>query len=271
MTTNKIFTQWQRWGLISSLLFLPAILLTSCDEEMMDYEGTDVVYLMHYERSGGYEYNTASVNLMDVTDSEMLFPLSVTISGQIRDYDRPYLIAAVDSSTAVAGEDYILPSGGVIKAGEYNDTIYVRLLKNDKLLNQEVKLIVKVLPNEHFTTDLSKYTTKRDFDPCIFELTFTSMMSKPYWWFSEHGTFSVKKITLINELFNMTYNDWADVAGARMEGGSWRKFVRLKFCDYLLEQYQNHTPVLEDDGTLMWVNGCPWPNGTVWDGNYVDY
>lgn len=278
MKKNSIFKKAAGLGLYAFMATFAAVSFSSCDEEMMEYEGPDGVYLMHYEPMGGYEYNTKEVNLMNSAEKEVDFPLSVIITGKVRDYDRPYLIAAVDSSTAVAGEDYILPEGGVIKAGEYTDTLHVKLLKNSKLEKEKVKLIVKVLPNEHFTTDLTKYTTDRKFDPRIFELTFTSIMDKPYWWEYYNassnvengnlGFFTAKKISLINELYGLTYADW--IEGSPTMNLTKVRFIYIRFGKYLIEQYRNRTPVLEEDGRLMWCYGCPWTSyiGQPWDGTF---
>lgn len=275
MKKNNISKRVSRLALLA---LSAAVSFSSCEEKMMDYDGPDGIYLMHYQPAGGYEYNTTEYNLMNSAGQEVDFPLSVTITGQIRDYDRPYLIAAADSSTAVAGEDYILPQGGVIKAGEYRDTLYVKLLKNDKLLKQKVKLVVKMQPNEHFTTDLTKYTTKRAFDPRTFELSFTSMMEKPYWWEyyrdteevenGNLGFFTDRKIMLINELYNLTYADW--LRDSPTMSLTKVEFIYRRFAKYLIQQYRNHTPVLEEDGRLMWVIGCPWVSyiGQPWDGSF---
>ena len=278
MKKNRLFTKIYRAVFLTCLMLLVPWFFTSCDEKMMDYEGTESVYFLQYTGIGMKHYNTTSTNLMNYTEKEVSFPVAVTITGEARDYDRPYLIAAAEGTTAVEGVDYTIPSGGVIKAGSYNDTIYVKLIKNEKLYNEEVKLVLTVLPNEYFTTDLSVFQSKDTFDPRIFELTFTSKMDKPFWWESystttdvENGNlgfFTAKKITLINELFSLTYADW--LQGSAVMTSMKVRYIYLRFGKYLIEQYRNHTPVLEDDGRLMWVNGCPWTSyiGQPWDGTF---
>ena len=123
-----------------------------------------------------------------------------------------------------------MPEGGGIKAGEVSDSLYVKLLKNDKLQETSVRLYIQVLPNEHFSTNFSQFAHDgreyNVFDPRVYNLTFTSMMTKPFWWESystsnpvENGNlgyFTAKKITLINELYSLTYADWLDTD----EGGT---------------------------------------------------
>jgi hypothetical protein len=221
--------------------------------------------------------------------SEVEFGFNVMVTGEPKDYDRPYRVGVVaDSTTAVAGTDFILPEGGVIKAGEVSDSLYVKLLKNDKLQETSVRLYIQVLPNEHFSTNFSQFAHDgreyNVFDPRVYDLTFTSMMTKPYWWESystsnpvENGNlgyFTAKKITLINELYSLTYADWlkTDEGGTGAINLTRVKVIYKKFARYLIEQYKNRTPVQEADGRLMWVIGCPWESvvGQAWDGTYID-
>ena len=274
-------------GLLAMLAFF-----TACEKSLMTYEGPESIYFSMQKNANPEEdiyLPDASINLMNQVGSEVEYGLNVVVTGAPKDYDRPYRVAAVaDSTTAVAGVDYILPEGGVIKAGQVSDSLYVKLLKNDELQKKSVRLYVQVLPNEHFSTNFTQFghdgREYNVFDPRVYDLTFTSMMAKPYWWESystsnqvENGNlgyFTSKKISLLNELYSLTYADWLDTD----EGGTGAmnltrvKVIYKKFALYLIEQYKNHTPVLEEDGRLMWVIGCPWESvvGQAWDGTYID-
>ena len=287
MEKNKI------WKSCCSLcLFFMLVTLASCEKSLMSYEGPESIYFSMQKNANPEEdvyLPDASINLMNQVGSEVEYGFNVMVTGEPKDYDRPYLIGVVaDSTTAVAGTDYILPEGGVIKAGQVSDSLYVKLLKNDKLQETSVRLYVQVLPNEHFSTTFSQFAHDgreyNVFDPRVYDLTFTSMMAKPYWWESystsnpvENGNlgyFTAKKITLINELYSLTYADWLDTD----EGGTGAmnltrvKVIYKKFALYLIEQYKNRTPVLEADGRLMWVTGCPWESvvGQAWGGTYIE-
>ena len=287
MRKNKI------WKSCSSLCMLfMLVTFSSCEKSLMSYEGPESIYFS-MQKNADPEENVylpdASINLMNQVGDEAKFGFNVMVTGAPKSYDRPYRVGVVaDSTTAVAGTDYILPEGGVIKAGQVSDSLYVKLLKNDKLQETSVRLYVQVLPNEHFSTNFTQFghdgREYNVFDPRVYDLTFTSMMTKPYWWESysssnpvENGNlgyFTAKKITLINELYSLTYADWLDTD----EGGTGAmnltrvQVIYKKFARYLIEQYKNHTPVLEADGRLMWVIGCPWESvvGQAWDGTYID-
>ena len=52
MKKNSIFKKAAGLGLYAFLTTFAAVSFSSCDEEMMEYEGPDGVYLMHYEPIG---------------------------------------------------------------------------------------------------------------------------------------------------------------------------------------------------------------------------
>jgi hypothetical protein len=274
-------------GLLVMLAFF-----TACEKSLMSYEGPESIYFSMQKNANPEEsvyLPDASINLMNQVGSEVEFGFNVMVTGEPKDYDRPYRVGVVaDSTTAVAGTDFILPEGGVIKAGHVSDSLYVKLLKNDELQKKSVRLYVQVLPNEHFSTNFTQFAHDgreyNVFDPRVYDLTFTSMMTKPYWWESystsnpvENGNlgyFTAKKITLLNELYSLTYADWlkTDEGGTGAINLTRVKVIYKKFALYLIEQYKNHTPVQEEDGRLMWVIGCPWESvvGQAWDGTYID-
>ena len=265
---------------------------TSCEKSLMSFEGPESIYFSMQEDANpesNYFVTETSINLMNYTESELEYGLNVVTTGNVKDYDRPYRVSIVaDSTTAEAGIDYVLPEGGVIKAGQNSDSLYVKLIKNDKLKNTEVTLSVQVLPNEHFSTNFSQFAHDgreyNVFDPRVYNFTFTSMMTKPYWWeyYSTSnpvengnlGYFTAKKITLINELYGLTYADWLDEdeGGTGAMGSTKVKVIYKKFAHYLIKQYKNGTPVQEEDGRLMWVTGCPWKSivGEPWDGTFIE-
>ena len=275
-------------------LGLLAMLLTfgACEKSLMSYEGPESIYFSMQKNASPTEdvYQTGGfINLMNFAGDEVEYGFNVVVTGDPKDYDRPYRVGFVaDSTTAVSGTDFILPEGGVIKAGEVSDSLYVKLLKTDKLNETEVRLYVQVLPNEHFSTDFCEFAHDgreyNVFDPRFWDLTFTGMMSEPYWWSGndedeleedyELGRFTVKKITLLNELYSLTYADWLDTdeGGTGAMNSTRVTVIYKKFARYLIEQYKNRTPVLEADGRLMWVEGCPWVSivGEAWDGTYME-
>lgn len=87
---------------------------TSCEKEIMNYEGVDGLY---FDVRWGKEFRDPSqwahqyytpVEFGAMTDEAYSVQLRVATSGTIKDYDRPFSITiGKDSTDAVAGRDYV--------------------------------------------------------------------------------------------------------------------------------------------------------------------
>ena len=69
------------------------------------------------------------------------------------------------------------------------------------------------------------------------------------------GAFSRKKLELICERFNLTYNDF--MSNETMPSAL-QMLIYKSMSTYLIQCYNDKKPVLEEDGRLMWFSGCPW-------------
>lgn len=99
---------------------------TSCEKEIMDYEGVDGLYFdvrwgkdFRSPDQWAHQYYTP-VEFGAMTANTYTAQVRVTTSGTIKDYDRPFSITiGKDSTDAVAGRDYVdFSKDYVIKAGE---------------------------------------------------------------------------------------------------------------------------------------------------------
>lgn len=87
---------------------------TSCEKEIMDYEGVDGLY---FDVRWGQEFRTPDqwahqyytpVEFGAMTANTYTAQVRVAASGTIKDYDRPFSITiGKDSTDAVAGRDYV--------------------------------------------------------------------------------------------------------------------------------------------------------------------
>jgi len=69
------------------------------------------------------------------------------------------------------------------------------------------------------------------------------------------GAFSRKKLELICERFNLTYNDFMST---ETMPSALQMLIYKSMSTYLIQCYNDKKPVLEEDGRLMWFSGCPW-------------
>lgn len=102
------------------------------------------------------------------------------------------MVAEDESEDKIKNADqknYHLPDNPMFKAGLSNDTLEVVLLKTEDL-KENVKLCLKILPNEYFEGSIPEYEQ--------IKIVFNNIISKPLWWTNDVtklylGTYSRKK------------------------------------------------------------------------------
>lgn len=131
------------------------------------------------------EYQQVNGNYISVTKIKRSFshypkatqildvPFQINLIGELLNEDREYKVVAVDSLTTAERSDYeILPT--LFHAHQTVDTLWVRILKNDHLTTDQVKVTLYLVDNEHFEQGFSNNLT--------IGLTFDNIPSKPDWW-----------------------------------------------------------------------------------------
>lgn len=100
----------------------------------------------------------------------------VNLIGAVADRDRTYAVAVdQEQTTALSSEYEIHPT--VLPAGAVSTDLTVTLRKSPRLETEEVKLTLKILPNETFDTGYSNSLSV--------SVTFNAITSKPDWWTDE--------------------------------------------------------------------------------------
>lgn len=258
----------------------------SCKKEMMDYEGMEGVYFG--VRSGPDWAAPASWPYRPYTNvefvkqpqevQEMVINIAVNITGPMKEYDRPFkVIVDTDSTTAVAGVDY-LPFGDtyIIPANAITGSIPITVKRTPEMLNTNKKLGLKLLPNEHFglafpdwkaIPGLGATTLGNDtaFDASLHTININDLMVQPTVWrgsiqegnreAGSWGAFTRKKLELMCSLFDLTYEDFSSDATMTPVLVN---LISVEMGRYLIGQFNAGTPVLEDDGRLMFAGSVPW-------------
>jgi hypothetical protein len=115
-------------------------------------------------------------------------------------------------------------------------------------------------------TTFTEYGTNAD--PMTHTIYANMELVEPSGWNTvQFGTFSKKKFALILEIVEPVYG-WtiADFEGQKMKLTRSPLVARLVY-PYLMEQYNKGRDywVIDEDGTMMWINGVSWANGTYPD------
>jgi hypothetical protein len=288
------------------------IALGSCEQkELKDYDGPESVYFFVQHYPEGYvssgtissidDWVVDSVSKVEfvklgaVTRYETLIRVKTT--GATKNYDRTFRMKIdTDSTTAVEGMDYeAFPLEGVISANTIYTDIPITLLRNVQLQTSERQLVLQLLPTDDFTLDFSVWRGVNDqlyshrYDKLTFNATrhairVNDIMPKPSRWPTEgtptltykegdgyFGMFSQKKLLLICEQLDLTYDYFtsAETMSVYMCIN-----IAVYMSEYLKQQYLNRTPVLEEDGRLMWFLYCQnlfqsSGPGVPWDGTFT--
>ncbi|WP_455508620.1 DUF4843 domain-containing protein [Butyricimonas paravirosa] len=283
------------------IIILP-ILLSGCEKDLMDYEGLEGVYFAVQwgdswgnERSWPYQpYTNVQFLQLGNVDTATV-NLKVMVTGSVKDYDRVFRVEVnPDSTTAGENVDYLpLENDIVIKAGEYMAMVPVRLIRTEALQHEEKILGVKLVANQYFRLSFPEWDAVKGFasgevhehfDASLHEIRFSDMMVRPTVWTGTDsspyndgaesglwGAFSRKKLEMICERFDLTYNDFMSTTTMP---SVLQSLIAKTMSQLLIDRYNAKDPVLEDDGRLMFFSGCPWSSkiGVPWvpDENYYD-
>jgi len=267
------------------ILLAVVLPFTSCKKEMMGYEGMEGIYFA--VRYGGLVSETSapyrsSTNVEFVRQpahvQEMQVNIRVAITGPVKNYDRPFRVEInPDSTTAEEGIHYE-PIGTtfIIPANAIESIIPVTVKRTPDMLNENKKIGLRLVANEHFRLAFTKWKAVPDlpsnnlgadtaFDASLHTININDMMVEPEVWYGSvtatqqetglWGAFTRKKMELMCELFNLTYEDFGSETTMPLVLST---LISTELSRYLVEQFNNGTPVLEEDGRLMWCGNVPW-------------
>lgn len=276
-----------------TLYYIGALLIaittfTSCEEELMDFEGEDSLYFdarwyaSHLDKATWPHRLHTQAAFGNIADDEIAIELPVRTTGEVKDYDRPYTVQLVqDSTTAVSGREFtgLFADGatvreGVIKAGQLADTLRFIAKRSSEIYHDTLRLQLRIIANEHFTTNFKQYRENGSYsefvniggsqaikafdvnnDATVHNIYFYNTMLKPKGWYVAGGTFTEEKIRKMCEVCDIAISEFDT-----MENMPNTRFTAYceKLGKYLIAQAKlgpDHA-VLEKDGTMMYVSYC---------------
>ena len=263
------------------LLLLLCFCFSNCERELMDYEGESSIYFdvrlesSFRDSSQWSRRYYSTLNFIEHTGDAVEMILPVAISGEVTPYDRTVEIEVLtDSCTAVEGVDFDVEKSVTLPAGAHIAYVTFTGYRHDYLEDNIITAMLRVKGNQYFTTTLTfdRELDGRDAlmdeykkynpDPRFHTVELTLSVKKPEdWWGWDYpdlqteigpfGAFSSKKYLLMLKVLDWTESMFASA----IKGNKDRAKVMAKiFAEYLVEQYNAGTPVLEKDGRLMWVD-----------------
>ncbi len=266
------------------------IFTSSCKKEMMSYEGVEGVYFAvqsgaSYGNEKTWPYMPyTNLEFVKVPGNETVVNVKVMITGPVKDYDRKFKVEInPDSTTAQLGVHYdAIQNEIVLPANSYYAYVPVVVHKTPDLLTTVKVIGLRLVENEYFKLSFNHWdavagftsgTVIKEFNASLHSINLSNFLVKPPVWTGSvnaqgqetgyWGDFTRKKFEMMCARFNLTYNDFMSTTTMPtvLQG-----LIKDVLSRDLIELYNKHTPVLEDDGRLMYLGGCPWTSiiGQPW-------
>ena len=273
-------------SLFCFVVSLFSMLFISCEKEPMTYEGKDTIYFdirrgaewIDPDLWAHHYYSTVSFGA--TMDNVIELELPVQVSGMPSDIDRTFTVVEVKDSTNVQSGDYEgLESVYTIKAGEIRTNVKIRFNRKEHMKDDTLKLQLAILENEYFSLmykDFGKAPEQYapdansafDYnrDASVHNIFIFDVMTRPKRWvgvdetgLGRFGRFSPTKWKFMMNLTNTTIEDYAS---AETMPTARQAAIAQACANFVMEKAAARTPVLDEDGTMMffYVNATtvPW-------------
>ncbi|MCA5005638.1 DUF4843 domain-containing protein [Sphingobacterium bovistauri] len=230
----------------------------SCEKELHKYEGKPTIYFNEAGRLPAYsgevirDSTIMSFSLSKAKDSIVSMVIS-TISN-ISDVDRNYGIHINDKSTVQENEHFeLLNKDFIIKAGQLKDTVLIKFLRTNEMLDSNFVLIFDLVENENFSVDMKEKTlsngVKHNFSTYTWYVN--DIIKKPGRWMDAYfGTFTRKKLFLMVEILGIEAS-YLDASVSIPEMTAFGRFMNR----YLNDQKNLGKTIFEEDGITEMTMG----------------
>lgn len=277
-------------ALVSSLI--ASVSLVSCEKELMGYQGEEGVYFAVrrgqnaiYMQQWPY-HPTTSINLFSLTKNDTIVGITVALAGPQKDYERSFHVEInPDSTSALVDQHFqIVNPTPIIPAHSSSTEVLVKLFKSVDLRKARKSIGLRLKEGSELGLSFPKfqaipgYTNTQEpivqqFNASLHTLYIQDFLPKPAVWSGSvsavnqetltWGAYTEKKILLMCELMQLSY---ADFESTQTMPTVRQLLIARQTAEYLIAQFNAGTPVLEDDGRLMYVTGVPWTSivGTPW-------
>lgn len=276
--------------LLSSVIFTG--LSTSCEKELINYKGIEGVYFaVQHGSANGTEKNWpyqpySRVKFAAVQGQDTTISLKVLTTGPIYAYDRSFEVEVnPDSTTAEMGKHFSeIKRHMTIPANSSETYVEVKLHRTPDLKQAGKQIGLRLVPSEQLSLSfpqwdaLPGYTQSTDpiiqeFDAGLHTILLDDLLPKPAVWSGSvaadlvengnWGEYSEKKMLLMCEIMNLSYQDFSSTTTMPLIRVN---LITREMSQYLQERFDAGTPVLEDDGRLMYIRGVSWTSkvGVPW-------
>ncbi len=245
----------------------------SCTEDpIIEYQGKNSIFF-----EGKYDvslsqyipksYGQLSFGYVDGLVKDSVYTVVVNSMGKPVAFDRPYELSVVDTSTLIAGTDYVFLSNSfVIAAGKTQDSVRIKFMRNSNMTTSTRFLSLKLSANDFFNLDMplesigsgnQMKTEKYD----SFILKVDDILGCPWFWdplLNKNGAvverylgpFTAKKFQIMIARYDLDVKTVTQFGRMPMPGQLFAWAFDMQ--SYLDEQTAKGDPIYESDNkTLM--------------------
>lgn len=258
------------------------ILGASCKKEaLLTYKSDDNIYFNLIVGTNpatndlGRHQDTLDITFSfdDASVTDTLIDLPVAVTGEASSQNRNFNLVVDPASTAKAGTNYELPASFVVRAGLIQDTVRIRFKRTPELKTNVLSLLLSLADNDQFKANLlyrsrspqSQTGTIYSTDTVkmkTFKITVGDMLSAgPYWpsyYEYSFGTFSEKKVRLMNQIAGMPLSFWSKPANTAQERSDIAYYGSFT-ARYLSDQAYAGNTIYEADGITPMKMGSRFP------------
>jgi hypothetical protein len=242
----------------------------SCKKEaLMKYKTDDNVYFNYLvgvdpaNNNLGYYIDSLDLtfSFSDASVKDSILNIPVAVTGVASDHDRSFDLAIDPASTAKPGVNYELPDAFLLRAGKIEDTVRIKVNRTPELKTSTLTLLLTLRENDQFKTEFQfrpkqgNSQTNINYQDTIWTTIFKVRMADmlaagPYWdsyYFWHFGTFSEKKVRLMNQVAGMPLSLWSKPAETPQERSEIAYYGGF-MARYLSDQEAAGNTIFEDDG-----------------------
>lgn len=219
-----------------------AMLMSCAKDEIMLFEGQDAmsIYVGQYEAdSTVYSF---AYSLPDLTKDTVF--IKIRVQGAAKAVDRKVEMTAVAGSTAVEGQDYILPE--FIFPADSVEALYpVVLLRSEALKSETKTLLVAIKANSDFESGALGQERGNSYSIASYKIRFNDYLVKPTYWNELELYYGIGAFSAVKLQFMLTVYGSNNDFGTLSTGEKLNMRLRLKAA--LTEYELENGPLMDEN------------------------
>lgn len=217
------------------------VMFNACEkDEIMSFEGAPAlnfssvdIYVPVYEEEYSFLTNP---------ENEHIHEIQVQIMGNEVDHERAFEVKIINDSLTTATENQYEILKGVVPAGDFTGTLYIKLFNSPELDDKSVSLHVKIVDSQEFQSG--------NVESDEFVISWTNKVVVPSWTWYRHFFTRVPSTAAYRIIVQTTGLVELTRADLRTYGIPGLTALGTKFGDYVMEYNLAHpdNPLRHDDG-----------------------